>query len=83
MKSSWQLQEAKNKLSQVVEQARTQGPQTITVRGRATAVLLSAQEYDRLTRVKVPLTEFFRQSPLYGLDLEIERDQDAGRDIDL
>ena len=75
MKSSWQLQEAKSKLGQVVEQAQTQGPQTITVRGRATAVLLSAQEYDRLTRARVPLTELFRQSPLHGLDLRIDRDQ--------
>lgn len=83
MKSQWQLQEAKNRLSQVVEQANTSGPQTITVRGRVRAVLLSADDYKRLKRPDTSLTEFFRQSPLYGVDIDLERNPDTGRDIEL
>jgi prevent-host-death family protein len=41
---SWQLQEAKNKLSKVIDDARTSGPQSITVRGKETAVVLSAED---------------------------------------
>lgn len=29
------------------------------------------------------LVEFFRQSPLGGLELDLERDKSSGRDIDL
>ncbi len=83
MKNQWPLQEAKNRLSFVVEQAATSGPQTITVRGREKVVLLAAEEYRRLTRPSTSLTDFFRQSPLYGLDIDIERASDTGRDIEL
>ena len=44
----WQLQDAKNKLSKVIQMARAQGPQTVTVRGERTAVVLSAADYDAL-----------------------------------
>jgi len=80
---NWQLQEAKNKLSKVVEGARQSGPQIITVRGKETAVMLSIEEYDKLTRREDSLLEFFQKSPLRGVDLDIERDQDPGRDIEL
>ena len=83
MKTSWPLQEAKNRLSRVVEQANTEGPQLITVRGQPKAVVLSAEEYERLTRPSESLSEFFRNSPLFGVDLDIERSADTGRDIAL
>jgi prevent-host-death family protein len=80
---NWQLQEAKNKLSKVVEEARKSGPQVITVRGKAAAVVVSIDEYGELMRRKESLLEFFQNSPLRGVDLDIERDQDMGRDLDL
>jgi prevent-host-death family protein len=80
MNTSWPLQEAKNKLSQVVQQAASEGPQVITVRGRPAAVVVSTQEYERLTRPSTSLLDFFQQSPLYGLELDIERSKDVGRD---
>lgn len=83
MESRWSLQDAKNRLSQVVEQATTSGPQTITVRGREKVVVLAIEEYKRLASPPVPLTEFFRESPLYGIDLDLERSLDTGRDIAL
>jgi prevent-host-death family protein len=78
---TWPLQEAKNRLSYLVEQANSTGPQTITVRGHARAVLLSAEEYERLTRPPQSLIDFFQQSPLVGVDLDLERDRDPGRDV--
>lgn len=48
----WQLQEAKNKLSKVVQEARTSGPQTITVRGEEAAVVISPKTYCELIRRK-------------------------------
>ena len=46
--STWQLQEAKAKLSELVRRARSEGPQTITVRGEPAVVVISIEEYERL-----------------------------------
>lgn len=45
---NWHLQDAKNNFSKVVQKARTEGPQTVTLRGERAAVVISAEEYDRL-----------------------------------
>ncbi|MCR5856937.1 type II toxin-antitoxin system Phd/YefM family antitoxin [Mesorhizobium sp. J428] len=45
---NWHLQDAKNNFSKVVRQAQTEGPQTVTLRGKRTAVVMSAEEYDRI-----------------------------------
>jgi hypothetical protein len=44
---------------------------------------LSAEAYERLRGKKPSLVDFLRASPWAGLDLDIERDRSAGRDIDL
>lgn len=77
---NWQLQEAKNRLSQVVKDAQTKGPQHISVRGRDAAVLVSIEEYQRLTQRQGNLAEFLLQSPLANSGLEIPRDEGLGRD---
>ena len=79
----WQLQEAKARFSGLVRAAAKDGPQTITVHGRPAAVLLSADDYDRLKGPKPSLAAFLRASPLAGLDLEVERDRSPPRDADL
>jgi prevent-host-death family protein len=73
MERVWQIQEAKNKLSEVVEKALDSGPQILTRRGTEIAVVLSYSEYRQLKRKQTPLSEFFRRSPLEGLDLERDR----------
>ena len=83
MTQVWQLQEAKNKLSEVVERALEGEPQIITRRGEEVAVVVSAEEYRRLTRPQQSLVEFLRASPLAGVDLDLARDQSPGRDVDL
>ena len=75
----WQLQEAKNKLSQVAEQAVSDGPQVITKHGRDAVVVISRAEYDRLTRPRQSLSSFLASSPLAGSELEVERDPALGR----
>ena len=71
----WQLQEAKNKLSQVVEQALTEGPQTITRNGVEAVVVLSVQAYRKMLVSRGSVAEFFRESPLASSGLDLERDK--------
>jgi len=78
---SWQLQEAKNKFSQVVNSAINDGPQEITKQGKKSVVILSIKDYQRLKRNKTSLKEFFQKSPLRGLSFE--RSKDLPRSIDL
>lgn len=80
--SSWQLQEAKARFSELIRRARQDGPQDITVHGKPVAVLLSREEYERLRTRKPDLVTFMRASPLYGLDLDFTREQDTGREPD-
>ncbi len=80
---TWQLQEAKNRLSQVVDEARRGTPQTITLRGEPAAVVVSFEQYSELARPRTPLSDFFRTSPLRGVELDLKRRRDAGREIEL
>jgi prevent-host-death family protein len=82
-KAKWQLQEAKNRLSEVVRKARREGPQVITLHGTDAAVVVSAQEYQKLSRRKTKLVEFLRRSPLVGVDLDFSRRSDTGRKVSL
>ena len=79
----WQLQEAKNRLSQVLDSALRDGPQTITLRGKPTAVVVSFEEFRKLTRPRSSLSQFFLQSPLHNVELDLSRSVDLSRDVDL
>ena len=70
MNRVWQLQEAKNKFSQVVDEALRSGPQIITRRGSKTAVVISFEDYKRFIKPRKKLSEFFRESPLAEVELE-------------
>jgi prevent-host-death family protein len=83
---SWQVQTAKAKFSELFRRARLEGPQRITKQGKDGVVMVAEEQYDRLvgkSRQPKNLVQFFRQSPLVGVDLDLERDRDAGRDLDL
>ena len=71
--STWQLQEAKSKFSDVLTRAQSDGPQGITVRGEPVAVLVSRAGYERLTRPKPRLVEFMRRSPMVGVEFDTSR----------
>jgi prevent-host-death family protein len=74
--NSWQMQEAKARLSEVVKRAESHGPQDITVHGQSVAVVVSRATFERLCGNEQSLVEFMRQSPLYGReDIDFERDK--------
>ena len=81
--NSWQLQDAKARLSEVIRRAADEGPQHITVRGEPSCVVLSEKDYRCLQKSKPRFVEFMRNSPLVGVDLDLEREQNSTRDIDL
>ena len=59
----WQVQEAKQRFSQLLRLAESEGPQTVTRHGEAVAVVVSAEEYERLTKPKMGFKEFLRSVP--------------------
>lgn len=80
----WQLQEAKNRFSTLVDQAVHDGPQVVTQHGKPTVVVIAAEEYRQLTRRRKPLGQFLRESSLAGADLDVTRSRDRRqRDVEL
>jgi len=79
MNRIWQLQEAKNKLSEVVDEAMQNGPQLITRRGIEAAVVISFADYRKMVAKQGKLTTFFRESPLVDAELDLVRDTSGWR----
>jgi len=80
----WQMQEAKAKLSEVIKDAEREGPQEITLHGKPVAVVLSREDYERLTGTGESLVDFMRRSPLYGVEeVNLERDRSLTREVEL
>ena len=80
--ATWQIQQAKTKLSEVIEMAQREGPQTITKHGKPSAVVVSMEEYESMRRNKPDFVEFLLSIPKFD-DLDLERSKDVGREIDL
>lgn len=78
----WQVQEAKTRLSEVIEEANSKGPQIITRHGAERAVILSIEDYRALTSQKPDLRELLLGGPKFD-SFEVERDQDTGREVKL
>jgi antitoxin Phd len=78
---NWQLQEAKSRLSDLVEQACGSGPQIITKRGCETVVVLSIADYRKLTHEKGDLVDLLKQAP--KADLDLSRDKNLPRALPL
>jgi antitoxin Phd len=84
--SAWQLQTAKARFSEVFRLARSRGPQHITRQGKEAVVMISEEEYEELmgrSRQPKSLVQFLRESPLAGVDLDLECDKDEDRSIEL
>lgn len=79
----WKLEDAKAKFSELVRRANAAGPQHVTVRGHEEAVVLSARDYRKLVppHDKKPLVEFLESLQLDSIDLT--REDDRGRDLNL
>ncbi len=80
---TWTVAEAKAKFSEVLDRAMTQGPQTITRKGRRAAVIVGAEEWERKTARTGNLAEFFAASPLRGSGLRVRRVKDRPRKLHL
>jgi antitoxin Phd len=79
MARMWQIQEAKNKFSEVVDEAIKHGPQIITKRGVEAVIVLAYDEYRAVMLNKKKLSDFFRESPLAKVDLDLKRDKSTLR----
>lgn len=83
MKKIWQLQEAKNRFSEVVDRALNEGPQAVSRHGKKAVVVVSSEEFDRLRCGSDSLVDFLRKSPLRGLEIDLGRARDLPRDFEL
>lgn len=79
---AWQLQTAKQHFSELVERARSEGPQVVTKHGKDAVVVVSAEDYKRLSGGEPSLVEFIRSAPDFEL-LDLRRVGDTGRDVEL
>src|SRR3546814_2479944 len=80
---NWTVADAKARFSELIEQAQSKGPQTITKHGRTAAVVVSAEEWERKTKRTGNLAEFFAPSPLRDSGVEIKRRKDRPRKVEL
>lgn len=78
----WQLQTAKQRFSELVERARHEGPQVVTKHGKAAVVIVSAEDYERLSGSEPSLVEFIRSAPDFDL-LDLSRAEDRGRNVEI
>lgn len=80
---TWTVAEAKAKFSEVIDRALSEGPQTITRKGRTAAVLVAADEWKKKTERVGNLAEFFAASPLRGSGLMFRRNKSLPRKVQL
>jgi prevent-host-death family protein len=82
MDGHWQLQEAKQRFSELIRSVETDGPQFVTRHGEEVAVVINIAEYRRLRGAGEDFKDFLRSGPDFDL-LEIERSDSLARAIDL
>jgi prevent-host-death family protein len=78
----WQLQEAKQRFSEVVRRAHDQGPQVVTRHGHDVVVVLAVEDYERLSGNRPRFKDFLRAAPYFD-DLDIERSRDPAPVVEL
>ncbi len=81
--TTWQLQDAKARLSEVIKSAAQEGPQEVTVRGKPSAVILSVETYQAMKKQRPDFVSFMQQSPLLGEDIDMSRSESLTRDVSL
>lgn len=77
----WSLQNAKARLSELINSALHDGVQIVTRRGEEVVAVIPVAEYERITANRTPLSEFLLSGP--RVELNIERDSTTGREIEL
>jgi prevent-host-death family protein len=79
---TWQLQEAKQRLSELIRRAIAEGPQVVTLRGQEVAVVVAAAEFERLTGRVPDFKAFLLSAPDLEV-LDIQRDKEPARAAEL
>jgi prevent-host-death family protein len=79
---TWQVQDAKTRFSELIERARSEGPQSITRHGKERAVVLSIEEYRLLAAQRPDFKSYLLGGPKVD-NFSVERDRDSGRDIEI
>lgn len=79
---AWQVQEAKQKFSEVVRRALDEGPQVVTRHGQEVVIVLSAEEFRRLKGEAPDFKEFLLNGPDLSL-LDLERPVEYPREVEL
>jgi prevent-host-death family protein len=83
-RSNWQLQDAKARFSELVKRAREQGPQHVSVRGEPAVVVVSEEEFARLTSSRPSIVDHILDGAPWPDDLVDAinaRPSDADRDV--
>ena len=70
---TWTVAQAKAKFSELIDKAKSEGPQRITKHGRTAAVVVAAEEWHRKAERKGNLADFLAASPLRGSRLKLKR----------
>ena len=70
---TWTVAQAKSKFSEVIDRAMSEGPQTVTRKGRTAVVVVDAEEWQRKTKRVGTLADFFANSPLREGGLKLPR----------
>lgn len=79
--STWPLQQAKARLSELVQECAIE-PQLISLRGKERVIVMSIEDYEKIIRQKGDLVTFMQNSPLMGLEeLDFERDKSLSREV--
>ncbi len=83
---SWQLQEAKQRFSELVRRAEREGPQVVTRHGEEVVVVVPAEEWRRMNdreggEEKMSFKEFLMSAPDLSV-LDLERPKEMPRDIE-
>ena len=83
----WKLEDAKNRFSEVVRMAQSEGPQVVTKHGKESAVVMGIDQYRSLTESLGGLLDFFSNSPFGEAvrdgELRLDRPESHGRDVEL
>ncbi len=79
---SWQLQEAKQRFSELVRRTLEEGPQVVTRHGEDVVVVVPAEEFRRMSGEKPNFKEFLLSGPDLSV-LDLERPKEMPRDVEL
>lgn len=83
---AWQLQEAKQRFSELVRRAEREGPQVVTRHGEEVVVVVPAEEWRRMSgrdgEKKMDFKEFLMSAPDLSV-LDLRRPREMPRDVEL